>query len=268
VKISNPACVLEGGQSEHRAFQPAISMAGNITFQILPPTFYLLKKMPLNLSSQVAAANALPYATAPFSIGLTGEDFRDLHIDHAQRVRWWKAVEMPKGAAGVGLSGIRYFEQILGGCLITYKFSNERQLDEDEFGKIRVGDVRFSAMPDEIELSSGDRILAIDSPKIAASVLRVNDDSEATLPRLHIAGVETVYDAAGVVIPNNYEVLDRVIRWVGSGAAPDEISVRYRFYPMYEFRGENENQAFVGTDGKRLPQIVPLDLLAEGEEND
>ncbi len=211
--------------------------------------------MALNLSSQVAAANALPYATSPFSQGFTVEDYRARYREHGETVRWWKAVE----------AGVSYIEQELDAAVRVVVLNDSRDLKHPDFGQLTVGDLKHCGVPDEIFLAPYDRVLY---PKRWRPTTHTGEfeDDELTLPRLLINSVQQIYSGSTLVAPDDYTLTGRVIRWIGAGAAPENPRILYRFTPQYEFRGEGDREPFHGADAGMLPQIVPLFLLAEGDE--
>lgn len=222
--------------------------------------------MALDLSAATAAANAMAYDIAPFASGFIIEDYRARYREHGTQVRVWHAVDMPDGAAGVGLNGRKYVEQVLDPAVRVLLSSKRIDDDEPDSTLIRVGDLQYAGIPDEILLRLNSRVLVLDDERDGEFKASFTVDETLELPRLHIARVEAVYTSSGAADVLDYQIEDNVIRWI-NGSPPAQVTVQYWYHPQYEFRGDGDKQAFLAGDGGRMPQIVPLHLLAEGEEN-
>lgn len=223
----------------------------------------------IDMSSRVEAANAAEYAAAPFTEGLTGEDFRTIaNQGHGRAVRWWQA--MTGVADNSGRDGITLEEVSLSSEIKVLVFNDGMEVTDPEFGRIRIGDIRHSGMPDEIELAIHDRTLYPDRYHHSTEKITPSGTQFDNLNHLFVVGIHQIKLANGTTVDAlKYELYGRQIKWRDPSYIPSQpYSVRYRWNPQYEFRGDGERLAPLGEDDVRLPQIVPLHLVPANKERE
>lgn len=211
-----------------------------------------------------AQLNALPYSKTPFSSGITSDDYRAQYALHGERVRWWKAIG--GNADGSEQNGMTYIEQYLPDNVRVLVSENNLEFDIPETGIVRIGDLKHSGLPDEIELGVNDRTVYPDRYRITSCTLTPGGGAMDNLPRRFVSSIDLIVLASGEVVDAlKYELYGRAIRWRGTPPT-EQITIRYSYNPQYRFRGELNSQAPMGSDGKRLPQIVPMHLVLAGNE--
>lgn len=218
-------------------------------------------------------ANQRPYRGGGAGTkGMTSDDFRTQMRLHGERVRWWKAYRPAEGIAWSGLEGpggehptsqgLLLIEQPLDSAVRVQMYSNREEVVDESFGLIRIGTTMIACVPDEIELSRGDRVLGLDRTKLEREVI----EQDSTLSRQFPASITRIVSVStGVIDANTYTLDGRTIDWVGTPPS-GVLLVDYRFYPVYEFQEAMNRQGPLGSDNKRLPQHGALRLLSVGEE--
>lgn len=221
------------------------------------------------LSSQrVGELNALPYSTSPFAAGIRAEDMRiDMHA-YGERVIWLRAAEMeggPDGQTPQTGAGKVYVAQVLAPEVRVFLYQNMRELETQTFALMERGNTMISFMPDEIDPIRDDRFIALDRTLTSRETLAPGTDNARALPHSRIVSIDAVWGAGTRYDAAQYNVTETGLSW--TGAAPTgEVEVIYRYTPSFEWLGDNTYQAFLGTDGVRLPGRGPLRLLSAGEE--
>ncbi|MBW3637060.1 MAG: hypothetical protein KY445_11465 [Armatimonadetes bacterium] len=229
--------------------------------------------MPIDLSTRIADANALPLSPSPFSQGIQAEDFRVQVREHGERVRWLQAIEAQLGPNGEQPTrgGVVYVEKPLAPEIRVFLYQETRDVAVEQFGLLARGNMMISFLPDEIDPIRDDRFVALERTLTSRQALTPSGAATDALNHRDAVSVSSMWDSVtGVIIsPTRYTVENGVIRWTNTLADPrptGEVTLVYKYRPHYEWLGENAHQAFLGEEGARLPGKGPLRLLTAGEE--
>lgn len=189
---------------------------------------------------------------------LNPEEFRALIAMHGMRVRYYRAFPCPCRnpatgdfardcallQAGECNGAIAYREQTLPGAARVYFDRAKKTVDDSELGLITVGDMMAYAMPDEVPLERGDRLVVLDWFLETREVRQRGDsDRDALIQKFPFAidniswldGADWVDGASGtdasLVKDGNG---NGVVVWSSAGNAPPEgqnYTIIYRYRP-------------------------------------
>lgn len=210
---------------------------------------------------------ALSGAGNPFSGGLTLEDFRVQVRRHGERVRWFHAVETALGPGGETQSrgGVTYIEQPLDGDVRVFLYQNSRDVAVEQFGLLARGSTMISFVSEEIDPIRDDRFIAVDRTLTSRQTLTPSGGATDALNHKYAVSVSAMWAPGAKINPTLYGVENGLLTW--NGAPPTgEVTLIYRYRPVYEWQGKDAHQAPLGSDAKRLPGSGPLRLLSAGEE--
>lgn len=223
--------------------------------------------MSMNLSARIAAANALPLAPSPFSQGLQAEDFRVQVREYGERVRWLQAIETAAvlGGQAPTRAGVVYIEKPLAPEVRVFLYQEGRDLAPEQFGILTRGNMMMSFLPDEIDPVRDDRFVALDRTFTSRQLFTVSGSAPVALNHKTVISVSAMWNAGGVVLASRYAITNGLLTWIGAAPSGD-VTLVYKYRPCYEYLGENAHQAFLGTDGARLPGKGPVRLLSAGED--
>ena len=214
-----------------------------------------------NFAARVAELNARDYSTNPFSTGFVRSDFAVQLRDYGENIRWWKCLQdVPFDAIGpngetVNSNNQLFIEQSLTDDEKILPHDVMRQTGADAAFQYEQGQLGFSCLPDEIELSNGDRVLMIERRVVWRQTLKPNGSTRTKLARDWAADLTIIGDGAGTL-----EVEASGASFINWQSALDVMLVQFEFMPRYVFLDETDRNQPRGSDGVRMPQRGILTL--------
>lgn len=234
---------------------------------------------------------ALPYeGTMAFSRGFVVDDFREQYAQHGEGLRWFKAFQSSRNdartnsyqrnvgaGASSGDSGRKWQEQTtaLNGVPISdvrvLVWEASEQIADANFGRAVKNVTRISAIPDEVKLSRGDRIVLTAPARalLEQDTLKRGTSTVDALPLFPVAHIARVWDEARVYVAGtDYTKSSNNITWlagagVQSPASGARYNIEYARQPVYEFSFGDEQLIRPDVEGNGLPQRGQLMLLQD-----
>lgn len=196
---------------------------------------------------------------------LHAEKFRLLGQRAGERVRWLRAVEGERGPNGqvANRQGKYFIEQHLPADVRVRVYTNYQDVQDEEFGTIKVAQTRMRFMPDEIQPLRDDRFLCLERSHNARQTLEVTNERVRPLLYPYVDSIAQVVGQGQVLRPSQYALQNGALVWIG--AIPTEaVTVFYSYLEAYEFLGEGLKQGPADESGVRLPAWMPVRLLPGG----
>lgn len=187
--------------------------------------------------------------------------FRDLIQQNGEPVRWWKCFrDVPFGLTGPNGEAVNrdnqlFIEQTLADDVRMYCHDVIWQNVEGEAFQHADGQLNFACMPDEIELSNGDRVLLIDRRVLWRQNVDASGGARVRLERDFAVDLTVISGGAGTL-----EVEADGASYVSWQGEPSTALVEFSFVPGYSFLDESDRNQPRGSDGVRLPQRGILTL--------
>lgn len=208
----------------------------------------------------VEELNALPYTgSSAFANGLTAADYRAQIAAHGQPFRWWKALRTDPGTGQKRESNDRVYEEQEfpeGSNVRALFYNTSKDIMHPEAGLIPKGHTAISVMPDECELTEGDRVSPlVHRWRFRGRAKRAETGDDLLLHRM-ATNIERIVIGGEMVDVENYELLDGgLVHWLDDAPTAGTVYlVEYRYHPLYEFLGIEQGVVQFGEDGAFLPQ--------------
>ena len=212
-------------------------------------------------AARVAELNARDYGTNPFSAGFVRSDFKQQLADYGESLRWWKCFKnapfdaIGPGGETVNSGGQMFVEKPLADDVKVLCCDVSRETQPQEFGQIEVGQLNYVGLPDEIELSNGDRVLLNDRRVIWRQTIEPSGESRSKMVRDWVTGLTIITGGAGTLQVESDGA--SYVQWAGT---PETVLIEFAFVPRYVFLDVSDRNPPRGADGKRLLQRGVLTL--------
>ncbi len=186
-------------------------------------------------------------------------NFRKLHQDSGEALRWWKAIPVPEGTTGRTSEGVVLAEQTLPDAARFLVSNTEDDFESRDYGLVKKGSLQISAFPDWARFNHLDRIALIAPGRLMSAlatpkqlVRGVTDEDDFATP--YVVSITNVWVGGVAVSASDYEATPTGIKWLGNAPAQGvSYGAEYLYSPRYLCLPQRHKTSPTDRNGVSLP---------------